>query len=186
MEVKSGTVFRSKKVKIPGDNMKGAKVYHAIKTLNKAGNSVRAISKQLNVSKTTVLRYLNIPDNEVEELLTKVRRTSVLEVHREAITQKISANPKVRLSKLYKIFKRDYEDLQISQRGFFNFSKKIKESLELPTKRFYKVVSYKPGIQMQVDPGECYIEMSSKERKKDLFLRIQILLFKNDFCAFSV
>jgi transposase len=165
--------------------MKGAKVYHAIKSLRKAGNSVRDIAKQLKVSKTTVLRYLNIPDNEVEELLTKVRRPSVLEVHREAITQKISSNPKMRLSKLYKIFKRDYEDLQISQRGFFNFSKRIKDSLELPTKRYYKVVSYKPGIQMQVDPGECYIKLSNKERKKIYFCVFKYCYSRMTFVHFQ-
>lgn len=165
--------------------MKGAKVYHAIKSLSKTGNSVRTIAKQLNVSKTTVLRYLNIPNNEIDELLTKVRRMSILEVHREAITQKILANPKIRLSKLYKIFTRDYEDLQISQRAFFNFSKRIKENLDLPTKRFYKVVSYKPGIQMQVDPGECYIKLPDGIEKKIYFCVFKFCYSRMTFVHFQ-
>ncbi len=165
--------------------MKGVQLYQTVQALKKAGYSVREIARHLKVSKTTVLRYLKVPESEVEEILSKVRRPSVLEVHREAITQRITTNPKMRLSKLYKIFKRDYEDLQISQRAFFNFSKKIKESLELPTKRYYKVVSYQPGIQMQVDPGECYIEMSNKEKKKIYFCVFKYCYSRMTFVHFQ-
>jgi transposase len=145
--------------------MKGAKVYHTIKVLKETGHSVRTIAIQLGISKTTVLRYLNIPNNQVDELLGKVNRPSILEPHRAEITKKLTNSPKIRLSKLYRIIQQGNKDLQISQRGFFNYAKRIREGLNLPVKRYYKVVNYKPGIQMQVDPGELVINLLGEKKK---------------------
>lgn len=165
--------------------MKGAKVYHTIKVLKETGSSVREIAELLGISKTTVLRYLNIPNDEVEEKLIRVNRPSVLEKHREAIIKKLSNNPKLRLSKLYRIIKKDNDDLEISQRGFFNFAKQIRDSLNLPVKRYFRVVDHRPGIQMQVDPGECYIDLINKDKEKIYFCVFKYCYSRMTFVHFQ-
>ena len=149
--------------------MKGVQVYHAIRVLRENGKSIREIAEQLSVSKTTVISYLQKDIDNVENTLSKVKRTSKLEVYREEITQKLTRFPTMRLSKLYRKLTKQHGKLPVNQRAFFDFSKKIKDNLIQPTKRYYRVVNYEPGNQMQVDPGEYNICLSDRGKLKIYF-----------------
>ncbi len=149
--------------------MKGVQVYHAIRVLRENGKSIREIAEQLSISKTTVMGYLQKDIETVEKTLMKVNRTSKLEIYREEISKHLTKFPNMRLSKLYRKLSKQHGKLPVKQRAFFNFSKKIKNNLIQPTKRYYRVVNYEPGNQMQVDPGEYNIYLSDKSKLKIYF-----------------
>lgn len=165
--------------------MKGVQVYYSIKMLRQTGASLREIAERLGISKTTVDKYLKIPNEEVEEKLIRVKRPSVLDKHKQELIKRLSNNPKIRLSKLHRIFLQENEDLQIGQRAFFNYAKRIKDSLNLPVRRYYRVVEYEPGIQMQVDPGETYIELINGERRKLYFCVFKYCYSRMTFVHFQ-
>jgi len=153
--------------------------------LRQTGASIRDIAKRLEISKTTVEKYLKIPNEEVKDKLIRVQRPSVLDKHKQEIIKRLSNNPKIRLSKLHRIFLKENEDLQIGQRAFFNYAKRIRDSLNLPVRRYYKVVEYEAGVQMQVDPGETFIELINGERKKLYFCVFKYCYSRMTFVHFQ-
>ncbi len=165
--------------------MKGVQVYHAIKVLKDNGKSVREIANQLSISKTTVMSYLKKDNNDLEKSLLKVNRQSKLDNYRDEITRKFKRYPNLRISKLYRILLKQYGNLNISERGFFNYAKKIRESLIEPVQRFYRVVNYEPGVQMQVDPGECYVDLPNNEKMKVYFCVFRYCYSRMTFVHFQ-
>ena len=62
---------------------------HQIKALHNKGNglSERKIAKQLNISRNTVSKYLNMPETEITELLSDTDRSKKLDEYRDYIIQ---------------------------------------------------------------------------------------------------
>ena len=66
-------------------------VIHQIKVLHNRGNglSMRKIATQLNISRTTVSKYLNMTETEITEVLTDIDRTTKLDEYRDYIIQQL-------------------------------------------------------------------------------------------------
>ncbi|MBN1968777.1 MAG: hypothetical protein JW870_05375 [Candidatus Delongbacteria bacterium] len=59
--------------------MKGVEMYHTIKVLYRQGVSIRDIGFILKMSKTTVHKYLHIPETEISNTILKYNRDSELD-----------------------------------------------------------------------------------------------------------
>jgi len=166
--VNFGTVRLLKK---RGSLMIGEKMYYAILTLKKAGKSYREIATLLNVSKSTINKYLNLSEVAVKELFSNQERQSNFDVSNDFVTKKLTVFPNMRITKLYKLTKREYPQIGAKQRAFYNFVKKIKADISPEKFRKYKpVINDNPGKQIQVDPGECYFLKNETEKQKVYFV----------------
>ncbi len=159
----------SKKVKF-GEQMKGVEVYHAIHVLRTQNNSIREIADLLGISKTTVVEYLKLNCAEAAEKLSAVHRPSKLAPYVAKYRKILERYPKYRASRLYRNFIKEYPEVQISDRTFRNFIRKIKDDLDCKEVRYFTPVDYVPGVQMQVDPGELKVKSFSGEQLKVYFI----------------
>jgi len=150
--------------------MKGVEVYHAIHVLRTQNNSIREIADMLDISKTTVVEYLKLNCAEAAKKLSAVNRPSKLAPFEAKYRKILERYPKYRASRLYRDFIKEYPEVQISDRTFRNFIRKIKDDLDSKEVRYFTPVDYAPGVQMQVDPGEFKVRSFSGEQFKVYFI----------------
>ena len=64
-------------------------VIHQIKALHNNGNGLlkHKIAKQLGISRNTVSKYLNLPEEKITEVLSDIDRTKKLAEYRDYIIQ---------------------------------------------------------------------------------------------------
>ena len=145
-------------------------MYHAVKVLQRKGKSFREIASLLSISKTTVQKYSKLNNQEAKEKFSSPIRRSLLSAFEQDYIKIISNNPKLRASKLYRKFRKEHCDIQISDRTFRSFIRKIKQNTKPNKIRYFSVVDYKPGVQMQVDPGEMVVQSRYDEKFKVYFV----------------
>jgi len=145
-------------------------MYHTVEILRRKEKSIREIAKLLSISKTTVQKYIKLNHQEAMEKFSSPIRKSVLSPFENDYIKIIENNPKLRASKLYQKFKKSHPDIQISDRMFRTFIRKIKQNTQPNKIRYFSVVDYKPGIQMQVDPGEMTVQSRYDEKFKVYFV----------------
>ncbi len=160
-------------------------MYHAIKSLLSTGKSIREIATLLSVSKTTVQKYKCIDSSESYATFFEATRKSVLEPFRQKFKEKLLHNPKLRASKLYRIFQKKHPEITIGDRSFRNFISTIKKEITKSNIRYYRVVDYQPGAQMQVDPDEMKIETFYGESFKVYFVAFIFPYCKRKYVYFQ-
>lgn len=139
--------------------MKGVIVYHTVKTLSLNDMSQRKIAEYLNVSKTTINKYANLNADEALEKLLKVKRPSQFDVSYNFILMKLDKFPNIRSSKLYRKVIEEYPSITAKQRAFRHYVSRLRKNLPSSHQRFYHpVIDNIPGHQMQVDPGQRYVQ----------------------------
>ncbi len=117
--------------------MKGVKVYHTVKTLSLNDMSQRKIAKHLDVSKTTINKYVNLSDEEALEKLVKVKRPSQFDVALSFILMKLDEFPNIRSSKLYRKVIEEYPLITARQRAFRYYVSRLRKNLPFKHQRFY-------------------------------------------------
>ncbi len=145
-------------------------MYHAIHVLRTQKNSIRKIADLLGISKTTVVEYLKLNCAEASTKLLAVQRTSKLGPFEEQYRKHLERYPKSRASRLYRDFVKEAPDVNISDRTFRSFIRKIKDDLDCKDVRYFKPVDYLPGVQIQVDPGELKVKSISGDEFKVYFI----------------
>jgi transposase len=139
--------------------MKGVIVYHTVKTLSLNDMSQRKIAEHLDVSKTTINKYVNLSDEEALEKLVKVKRPSQFDVALNFILMKLDKFPNIRSSKLYRKVIEEYPSITARQRAFRHYVRRLRKNLPSSQQRFYHpVIDHIPGHQIQVDPGQKYVK----------------------------
>lgn len=165
--------------------MKGVEMYHAIKSLQATGKSDREIASLLSISKTTVQKYKKIDSSESYKTFFEPTRKSKLEPYRTDFEEKLLHNPKLRASKMHRNFLKKHLEVKIGERAFRNFISKIKKELTVSHTRYYRVVDYQPGAQMQVDPGEMKVKNLFGEEFKVYFVAFIFPYCKRKFVYFQ-
>lgn len=145
-------------------------MYHAIHVLRTQEHSIRKIANLLGISKTTVVEYLKMNCAEAEKKLSSVQRTSKLAPFEEHYRKHLERYPKFRASRLYRDFVKEHPEINIGDRTFRNFIRKIKDDLDCKDVRYFTPVDYFPGVQIQVDPGELKVESISGDQFKVYFI----------------
>jgi len=130
---------------------------HKIKALHDNGNGlgIRAIARQLRVSRNTVKKYLEMSAKEIQEEMENTNRIRKLDDHREYIIHLLETFPDLSAVKVMRKLKEKYPDLGVSDRSARRYIKDLKDSISLKQKRYYEpVLDMVPGTQCQVDGGE--------------------------------
>ncbi len=126
-------------------------VIHQIKALHNKGNglSERKIAKQLNISRNTVSKYLNMPETEITDVLSDTDRTKKLDEYRDYIIQLLQTYSELSAVKVLRKLKAKAKTLSVSDRSVRRYIRALKQA------RYYEpVIDMVPGEQCQVDGGE--------------------------------
>jgi transposase len=132
-------------------------VIHQIKALHNKGDglSERKIAKQLNISRNTVRKYLNMPETEITEILSDTDRTKKLDEYRDYIIQLLQTYPELSAVKVLRKLKAKVDTLSVSDRSVRRYIQALKQEISFKQARYYEpVIDMVPGEQCQVDGGE--------------------------------
>jgi len=130
---------------------------HQIKALHNKGDglSERKIAKQLKISRNTVSKYLNMPEEQITEGLSDTDRTKKLDEYRDYIIQLLQTYPELSAVKVLRKLKSKVETLSVSDRSVRRYIQALKQEISFKQTRYYEpVIDMVPGEQCQVDGGE--------------------------------
>lgn len=135
--------------------MKGWKVIHNIKKCRNDGLSQRAAARLLNLSRTTIKKYWDTPEAEIDDTLNHRERIKELDRYEAFLIMLLEKYPLIKVPKLRQLLERKGVSLKIKDRAFRNHIRYLKERLLLKQKRNYApVIDNLPGVQAQVDLAE--------------------------------
>jgi len=132
-------------------------VIHKINALYDEGRglSVRAISRELGVSRNTVRKYLRSSPGEVAFDRADARRSRRLDAHRSYMEYLLRRYPKLSAVKVARKLREKVGELEVSDRSLRRYLRQLRESLPVAQPRYYEpVLDVVAGVQCQVDPGE--------------------------------
>lgn len=134
--------------------MKGATVYHQIKSLSKE-YPLRDCAEKLGISVNTVRKYAGMDLQEASAYLERVKRRSQYDVAREFILEYLERFPEIKATKLLRKVKEKYPQITGQVRGFRKYIAPLRGMVQGGEFRHYApVLDMQPGVQVQVDIGE--------------------------------
>lgn len=130
---------------------------HKIKGLhdNGQGQSVRAISRQLGISRNTVRKYLKMDESAISAAKADPSRTKRLDEHRDYLIHQLKTFPQLSAVKLARRLRNKVGPIPVSDRSIRRYVQALKQQVAAGQWRYYEpVMELVPGVQCQVDPGE--------------------------------
>ena len=137
--------------------MKRWNMIHKIKALYDDGNglSFRKISRELNISRNTVKKYIEASEDEIQIQQEQRERQKKLDPHKDYILFLLRKYPEISAEKIrQKLIKKNL-NLNSSKRSIRRYVNNLKKIFATKQNRYYEpVIDMVPGVQCQVDPGE--------------------------------
>ncbi len=130
---------------------------HRIKAMYDEGRGlgVRAIARELGISRNTVRKYLKQDEGSIFEQQSRRERRKNLDAHRDYIIKVLQDFPGISAVKVWRKLKELHPDLAVSERSARRYIKCLKETITVKQRRYYEpVLDMEPGVQCQVDGGE--------------------------------
>ncbi|MDP8232203.1 MAG: IS21 family transposase [Candidatus Zophobacter franzmannii] len=197
MEVEIGTTWQLKLVQAKsncfliissttnGANMIGVMMYHSILSLQASGKSQREIADLLDISKTTVNVYCNLPLDEGEHHSCQRVGKSSFDVAKDYLVNRLSLKPKLRSSRLFLEVIKKYPEIKSKERAFRTYVRALREHLPTESRRCFGIIETDSGKQIQVDPGEMKVDFSSNRRVKVYFVSFVLSYSRQLFVHFQ-
>jgi len=132
-------------------------VIHKIKALHDEGRGlgIRAIARQLGISRNTVKKYLRTDEESIQQQQSQRERTKRLDDHRDYIIKLLGDFPGLSAVKILRKLRERHPELEVSDRSARRYISRLKETVTLKQTRYYEpVLDMEPGFQCQVDGGE--------------------------------
>lgn len=132
-------------------------VIHKIKSLHDDGKglSIRAISRELGISRNSVRKYLRQDETAIGRKMDDPSRSKQLDVYRGYLVSLLASFPGLSAVKIARKLKEKLGKLPASERSIRRYVSALKEEVASGQHRYYEpVVNEIPGVQCQVDPGE--------------------------------
>lgn len=130
---------------------------HKIKVLYDDGKglSIRAISKELGLSRNCVRKYLRLDEASIAKQQDDPARSKGLDAYRDYLVNQLASFPGLSAVKLARRLEEKLGSLPVSTRSLRRYVGALKAEMATAQRRYYEpVVNEVPGVQMQVDPGE--------------------------------
>ena len=137
--------------------MKRWNVIHKIKSLHDGGNglSIRAISKELGISRNSVRKYLRLDEVTIARQQDDPARSKQLDACRDYLLSLLVNFPGLSAVKIARKLREKLGELPASNRSIRRYVSALKDKVATGQFRYYEpVVDAVPGVQCQVDPGE--------------------------------
>ena len=149
--------------------------YFEIHRMHREGLSVRHISNYLVLNRRTVIKYLNMSEQEYESfLIQQSDRKKILLPYEDFVKERLEKFQDTSAAQMHDWLKEHFDDLPaVSPKTVFNFACWVREKHQIPvtsTEREYQMVDELPyGKQAQVDFGEYNMRSPSGTRAKVFF-----------------
>lgn len=149
------------------------KMYMEIHQLLNQGFNKTQVAKKLNISRTTVYRYLEKDPESMAKWVksTKVRR-KILDPYKEIILNWLRTHPDMSAAQVFDWLLDKYEHLKVAESTVRSYVRELRKTYDIPKKtlpRDYEAVPEAPlGAQMQVDFGET-TQQTNDHRKAKLY-----------------
>ena len=149
--------------------------YFEIHRMHREGLSVRHISNYLVLNRRTVIKYLNMSEQEYESfLIQQADRKKILLPYEDFVRERLEKFQDTSAAQMHDWLKEHFDDLPaVSQKTVFNFVCWVRDKHQIPvtsTEREYQMVDELPyGKQAQVDFGEYNMRSPSGTRAKVFF-----------------
>lgn len=119
------------------------------------GLSIRAISRELGISRNTVRKYLTLDAATISQAREDPSRRKCLDEHRDFLIHQLKAFPQLSAVKLARRLREKVGSISVSDRSLRRYVRALKEQVASGQCRYYEpVLDAVPGVQCQVDPGE--------------------------------
>ncbi|MDD4550191.1 MAG: hypothetical protein PHT79_10590 [Syntrophomonadaceae bacterium] len=146
--------------------VEGWNMYLDIQDLKKMHFNVSQISQRLDLSRTTVYKYLNMSPEEMEQYLEKQKkRTKKLDKHRELIKSWLIQYPDMTSAQVLDWLQERNIDGGASEGTVRNYVKQLRKKCDIPQIKYlrqYEAVDELPaGQQMQMDFGQISLRSST-------------------------
>jgi len=137
----------------------GWKMYIDIKRLKQKGFSNNKIAKMLDISRPTVIKYVNMSADEFErEMKSQQKRTKKPDKYYSEILAWLKQYPSMTSAQVYDWLEEKYHELNFNETTLRSYVRAVREKyniLKEPITRQYEAVDDPPmGKQMQVDFGQ--------------------------------
>ena len=153
--------------------MKRWNVIHKMKVLYDEGKglSIRQISKELDMARNTVKKYLRLPTTEISKLQDNRDRKKCLDNWNNYIVHLLQNYPNLSAHKIFTRLRNSLMGFSISERTVRRYVGNIKQKITTKKKRYYEpIIDMVPGVQCQVDGGELSNVIIAGILKKIYFL----------------
>ena len=109
--------------------MKEWRMIHKIKAMydEGSGSSIRAIGRELRVSRNTVKKYLRMSETEIADRLTKRERIKILDQYRNHVIHLLKRYPELSSVKIRRKLNDQGLRLQISNRSMRRYVSRLRE-----------------------------------------------------------
>ncbi|WP_061215378.1 IS21 family transposase [Syntrophomonas wolfei] len=143
----------------------GWNMYLEIQDLKKMHFNVSQISRRLDLSRTTVYKYLDMPPEEMEQILeNRKTRTKKLDKHRELIKSWLIQYQDMTSAQVLDWLQERKLDGGVSEGTVRNYVRQLREECVIPQVKYvrqYEAVDELPaGQQMQMDFGQIALRSS--------------------------
>lgn len=144
----------------------GWNMYLDIQELKKKHFNISQISKRLDLSRTTVYKYLDMTPEEMEQVLEKQkRRTKKLDKHREQIKAWLLQYPDMTSAQVLDWLQERKMDGGVIEGTVRNYVNQLRKECGIPQVKYirqYEAVDELPaGLQMQMDFGQIILRSST-------------------------
>jgi transposase len=152
---------------------------HKVKALHDQGKglSIRLIAEQLDLSKTTVQKYLTMTEDEIDQCVDNPHRIKLLDQHQGYIIHLLQKFPRLSAIKVQRKLAEKGIALEASDRSLRRYLNPLKKVYPIARERYYEpVLDMVPGVQCQVDLGEIR-EVPINHQPRTIYFGVFVLSF---------
>jgi len=166
-------------------------MYHQVHHMKREGHSVSSISKETGLNWRTVNKYLNMSEEEYEQLLINLDiREKKLSPYEDFIRNNLSNFPETGASQMHDWLKEHNPQFpDVPQRTVYNFVKYIRQKYNIPYQKalreFMIVDECDYGQQSQADFGQYNMRTTDDCRKKVWFFSMVLSRSRQKFVFFN-